>query len=68
MTDDLEKDELVTNKWRYGVKGGGFWNAVALTIVVAPVMIMIGVFMLGVLDDVSGLDGTDGTDCGLDFG
>ena len=60
VVDDLEKDGLATNKWRYGVKSGGFWNAVALTIVIVPVMIMIGVFMLGVLDDVSGLDGTYG--------
>ena len=60
VTDDLEKDGLVTNKWRYGIKNGGFWNAVVLTIVVAPVMIMIGMFILSVLDGVLGLDGTYG--------
>ena len=60
VTDDLEKDGLVTNKWRYGIKNGGFWNAVVLTIVVVPVMIMIGMFILSVLDGVLGLDGTYG--------
>lgn len=60
VTDDLEKDGLATNKWRYGIKSGGFWNAVALTIVVAPVMIMLGLFILSALDGVLGLDGTYG--------
>ena len=60
VTDDLEKDGLATNKWRYGAKSGGFWNAVALTIMVAPVMIMIGVFILSVLDDALGLNGAYG--------
>ena len=60
VTDDLEKDGLVTNKWRYGIKNGGFWNAVVLTIVVVPVMIMIDMFILSVLDGVLGLDGTYG--------
>ena len=60
VVDDLEKDGLATNKWRYGVKSGGFWNAAALTIVIAPVMIMLGVFMLSVLDGALGLDGTYG--------
>ena len=57
---NLEKDGLVNSKWKYGVRSGGFLNTVVLTIIMTPVMVMVGLFALGLLEGVLGLDGSRG--------
>ena len=60
VEDNLEKDGLATDKWRYGVKSGGFLNAVVLTVIMTPVTVAISAFILVVLEDLLGLSGNYG--------
>ncbi|MBR0468050.1 DUF2207 domain-containing protein [Candidatus Saccharibacteria bacterium] len=60
VESDLKEDDLATDKWRYGAKNGGFLNTLVLTIIMTPVMVMIGVFVLGILEGALGLDGAYG--------
>ncbi len=60
VEDNLEKDGLATDKWRYGVKSGGFLNAVVLTVIMTPVTVAMSVFVLVVLEDLLGLSGDYG--------
>ena len=54
---DLKKDELVESNYNIGGSAKrGFSNVIAMTIVVVPVVVMIGIFILGMLADVLGLD------------
>ena len=61
VVGDLKRDKLVENKYSFGSSSGrGFGNVIAMTIVFVPVVVMIGIFILGLLEDVLGLDGVYG--------
>ena len=54
---DLKKDELVEKKYHLGGNGHrGFSNVLAMTIIIVPVVIMLGLFLMGILDEILNLD------------
>ncbi len=57
----LKKDELVEKKYHIGGNGKrGISNVIAMVIVVVPVVIMFGLFLMGILEEVLGLSTTYG--------
>lgn len=61
VVGDLKRDKLVENKYHFGSSNGrGIGNVIALSIVVIPVALMLGIFVLGFLEDVLNLDGAYG--------
>ena len=61
VVGDLKKDKLVENKYRFGSSGNsGMGNVITMTIVIVPVVLMVGIFVLGMLEDTLGLDGAYG--------
>ena len=61
VVGDLKQDKLVESKYHFGSSNGrGIGNVIALTIVMVPVVLMFGIFILGLLEDVLNLDGTYG--------
>lgn len=61
VLDDLKADGLVVENYHIGGSTKrGVGNVIALTIVIVPTVIMIGAFILGVLQDLLGLDMTYG--------
>ena len=61
IVSDLKNDELVEKKYYFGRNGGGdFASLILSSIVISPVFLMIGMFMLGMLEDVLDLSGSYG--------
>ena len=58
---DLKKDGLVEDKYRIGGSEKRGWGSViALSIVIAPIMMMIGIMALKTVDDMTGMLGVAG--------
>ncbi len=61
VVGDLKRDKLVESKYSFGKSSSGGWAyVVTMMIVIAPVMLMVGVFVLMTLEDTLGLDGAYG--------
>ena len=58
---DLKKDKLVEDKYNIGGSSKrGVTNIIATTIIMVPVVVMIGLFLMGILDEVLGLNAAYG--------
>ncbi|MBQ3474402.1 DUF2207 domain-containing protein [Candidatus Saccharibacteria bacterium] len=60
---DLKEDGLVEAKYKMGMNGiniGGLANTIMTTIIMTPVVVMIGLFVLAILSDALGLEGNYG--------
>ena len=58
---DLKKDELVEKKYHIGSSSSkGVGNVVAMVVVMVPVIIMLGTFVIGMLSDFIGLNSSYG--------
>ncbi len=54
---NLKQDGLVEKKYHIGGSSGrGLGNIIATTIVMVPVVVMLGIFVLGLVSDLFGLD------------
>ena len=61
LLKELKEHGLVEEKYHIGESGGrGFGNVIALSIVIVPVVLMVGVFILGLFEDALNLDSTYG--------
>jgi uncharacterized membrane protein YgcG len=61
ILSDLKKDELVEKEYNIGGSGKrGIGNVIAMTIVVVPVVVMLGVFLLALAEDFLNLNNTYG--------
>jgi uncharacterized membrane protein YgcG len=61
VEEDLKKDGLTTDKWKYGTHNGdGFGSVIASTIIGSIVMGMIGIMVIATFSEVLGLDATYG--------
>ena len=58
---DLKKDKLVEDKYNIGGSSKrGIANIIATTIIMVPVVVMIGLFLMGILDEALGLNAAYG--------
>ena len=61
VVGDLKRDKLVEDKYRFGSSNGrGFGNVIAMSIIIVPMAVMVGVFILGAFEETLGLDGAYG--------
>lgn len=61
LLKELKEHGLVEEKYHIGESGGrGFGNVIALSIVIVPVVLMVGVFILGLFEDALNLDSAYG--------
>ena len=61
LLKELKEHGLAEEKYHIGESSsGGFGNVIALSIVIVPVVLMVGVFILGLLEDILNLDGAYG--------
>ncbi|MBQ3433344.1 DUF2207 domain-containing protein [Candidatus Saccharibacteria bacterium] len=61
VVGDLKRDKLVENKYNFGSSHSNGWSIVfAMSMIFVPVALMVGVFVLSLLEGVLGLDGAYG--------
>ncbi len=58
---DLKKDGLVEDKYNFGTSSGrGVGNVIAMSLVMVPIVVMFGLFLMSMLQEILGLDMTYG--------
>lgn len=61
VLSELKRDKLVEDKYHIGgSKKRGVGNVIAMTIIIVPVVVMMGVFLMGIIEEWLGLDQTYG--------
>ena len=61
IVKDLENDKLVESKYNFGSSGArGLINVIVMGIIIVPVVVALGIMLMGVLDGMLGLDNAYG--------